>query len=150
MEANQHNKNAGKAEEYKQASQEMQARCQEAAGITRALRSLKDYKHELMRTVPMPVDGLDIKAGKVYFGGHPLKDASGAQQLMVAVGIAAKEIDPDGLQCLFVADPPQMDAETWAELDKFAAESGLQIWVARVADEASGCEIFLTEGKLNG
>ena len=91
---------------------------------------------------------MDINAGRVFYQGHELSKASGAEQMLVATAIAAAEVPKDGLQALFILDPPQMDSDTWAKLDAFAASKKLQIWIAKVTEEKEKSHIFLSEGKM--
>jgi hypothetical protein len=72
--------------------------------------------------------------------------------MRVALGIAAAEIPEAGVQALFVLDPPQLDGRSWQLLAEFAAEKGLQLWVAKVEDDpqadGGGAKICLHEGRL--
>ena len=117
--------------------------------LTETLQRLEAYKNEQMQQTKMPVDGLDIRGGKIYYQEHPLSDASGAEQMLVATAIAAEEIPVNGLQALFILDPPQLDKQAWSKLEEFADEKEIQLWIAKVEDdpENSTAQIILREGK---
>lgn len=149
--AKKQNSEAVKCAEKKSAIADLHKQTRESGALTSILAAITSYKNEVMQAVQMPVEGLDVRAGQVYYRGHPLKDASGAEQMRVALGIAAGEIPADGIQALFVLDPPQLDEASWQLLAEFAAKKGLQLWVAKVEDdpqaEDGGAKICLHEGR---
>lgn len=151
--AKQQNRDAFRCSEKKSAIADLHKQTHESGALTSILSAIADYKNEVMQAVQMPVAGLDVRAGQVYYQGHPLAAASGAEQMRVALGIAAAEIPDAGIQALFVLDPPQLDGQSWQLLAEFAAEKGLQLWVAKVeddpqADGREGAKICLHEGRL--
>lgn len=147
--AKKQNREAAICSEKKMASDALHRQTREGGLLTGILQAIGIYKNEVMQQVNMPVVGLDVRSGQVYYKGRPLKDASGAEQMYVALGIAAAEIPKDGIQALFVLDPPQLDEQSWQVLSNFAAEKGLQLWVAKVEDDPQGGEakICLHEGR---
>lgn len=121
-----------------------------ADNMTEILKNIVAYKNELMENTQFPIDGLDISQGQIFYNGLPLKDASGAEQAIVAIAIAAQEIPSDGIQALFVFDPPQLDSESWQKIETFAKEKSFQLWIAKVTDnpEPNPSQIILHEGAL--
>lgn len=111
---------AVKCKDKKIAIENLQEKSKESALLTDILKSILDYKVELMAQTDFPVSGLDIRSGQIFYNDHPLVSASGAEQLIVATAIAAAEIPKDGLQALFIFDPPQLDIESWKLLESFA------------------------------
>lgn len=150
--ANAHKQNAlaEKCNMQKNEAEKLEKLEEKASGFTSILRNIIAYKVELMENTQFPIPGLDIVQGQVYYNGLPLKAASGAEQVIVAVAIAACEIPRDGIQALFVFDPPQLDVESWGKLENFVNGKSFQLWIAKVVDNpaASKGKIILHEGKV--
>jgi len=146
--ARQTNELALKCREKRQAIDDLQNKNRESAKLTDIMQKISSYKVDLMVHTRFPIDGMDIKSGQIYYNGIPLSSACGAEQLLVATAIAAAEIPADGLQALFIFDPPQLDSASMALLENFAQERGIQLWIAKVQEEASGAKIFLQEGQV--
>lgn len=143
----QNNENYKKNKDKLKKQDELQELSKDSAELTSLIDSIHDYKIKLMKQTDFPIDGLDIKRGQIYYNDSPLIDASGAEQLRVAIAIAHAEMPKDGLQALFVFDPPQIDEETTSILKDFAEEKKIQLWIARVEDDPRNGEIFLHEGR---
>jgi len=126
--------------------QEYTSAIDEKEKVKEILQNLKQYKLNVMAETVFPVPGLDIREGQIFYNNHPLKSASGAEQMLVATAIARSEIPQDGLQALFILDPPQLDSDSWSTLEKFAEKEQVQIWIAKVEEEQEQSSIFLIEG----
>jgi len=114
--------------------------------IKEILCDIRQYKLDVIAKTKFPVDKLTLKDGEIYYQGFPLKKASGAKQMIVATAIAASEIPKDGLQALFILDPPQLDNSSWAFLEEYATERNIQIWIAKVEEKKEKAHIYLVEG----
>lgn len=147
-EAKENNKNAVLAKEKALAQDSLQEKNKQVAGLTEKLVRLNSFKNEIMINTKMPIDGLDIRAGKVYLNGHPLSSASGAEQMLVAIAIAAEEIPEEGLQALFIFDPPQLDKNSWDKIEEFAKKKDIQIWISKVSNNNESGQVVLTEGRI--
>lgn len=132
--------------EVKRQTDELTGITQEIAGLKEIQQDINEYKIDIMNRTKFPIEELDIKAGQIYYKGHPLKVASGAQQMLVATSIAATEIPKEGLQALFILDPPQLDDSSWTFLEEFAEKKNIQIWIAKVTNNKENSHIYLVEG----
>lgn len=103
---------------------------QDAVKQTQALKDLDAYKSELLSALPIP--GLEVIDGEVFRDGIPFDRLNTAQQVRIAIEIAALRAGDlsvccvDQLECL--------DTESFQELAKQAEELGLQLFVTRVTD----------------
>lgn len=107
---------------------------QDAAKQTQALKDLEAYKSELLSS--LPISGLEVIDGEVFRDGIPFDRLNTAQQVRIAIEIAALRAGDlavccvDRLECL--------DSESFEELAAQAEEMGLQLFVTRVSDEEFG------------
>ena len=65
---------------------------------------------------------------------------------MATINFKPSEVPEDGIQALFILDPPQLDSETWEKLEEFAEARKIQIWIAKVEENKEKAHIFLVEG----
>lgn len=98
--------------------------------LTKAIDAIDAYKLELLSA--LPVRGLEVVDGELYRDGVQFDRLNTAQRVAIAIEIAKlrsgdlKVCCVDGIECL--------DAESLAELQNSAKESGLQFFVSKVAD----------------
>lgn len=103
---------------------------QDSAKQTKALEELDAYKSELLSSLPIP--GLEVVDGEVMRDGITFDRLNTAQQVRIAIEIAALRAGDlavcctDGLEAL--------DTESFQELASQAEELGLQLFVTRVTD----------------
>uniref|UniRef100_A0A6H1ZLX0 Putative ATPase domain containing protein n=1 Tax=viral metagenome TaxID=1070528 RepID=A0A6H1ZLX0_9ZZZZ len=132
--------------DIKQKTKELTEHTQNAAKLKSILTKIKQYKEDAMEETEFPIENLDIRASQIYYNDHPLAAASGAEQMLVATSIAASEMPKDGLQALFILDPPQLDSESWKFLEEYAVKKNIQIWIAKVEETQEKAHIYLIEG----
>jgi len=144
--AKENNQAFALAQNTKQKIDELSFLASEGAELKDILTKIKEYKNEAMSKTNFPIPNMDIRGGKIFYNNFELRASSGAEQMLVATAIAASEIPKDGLQALFILDPPQLDSETWEKLEAFAEKRKIQIWVAKVEETQEKAHIFLVEG----
>ena len=145
-EAKENNQQLILVQDIKNKTDELEDCTKTAGKIKDILNKIKEYKDEAMENTVFPVPGLDIRSGQIYYNNHPLKDSSGAEQMLVATAIASSEIPKDGLQALFILDPPQLDNSSWVFLEEYATKRNIQIWIAKVEEKKEKAHIYLVEG----
>lgn len=95
-----------------------------------AIAYLDRKKVEAIEAAKFPVPDLGFGAGGITLKGLPLAQASSAEQLRVAVALAAAT-NPK-LRVMFIRDAAFLDAENLALVGELAAQMDFQIWVERV------------------
>lgn len=93
----------------------------------------------------MPVAGLSFGEGEVLFGGLPLAQAGGAEQLRISAAIAMSG-NPK-LRVLRIKDGSLLDEKGLALLDKMAEEAKYQIWLERV-DTSGKVGVVIEDGEV--
>jgi DNA repair exonuclease SbcCD ATPase subunit len=104
----------------------------EAEAQTKALEELEAYKSELLAALPIP--GLTVVDGEIFREGVQFDRLNTQQQVQIAVDIAKLRAGKLGVICcdnLELLDSAHLD-----EFQKQAIESGLQIIITRVSDDA--------------
>lgn len=114
--------------------------------LTAALKQRDAAKTEAIKKAKMPVDGLTFdEDGVVMFNGQPLDQASQAEKIRVSVAIAAA-LSPR-LKVAIVKDGSLLDRNSWALLEKYASEHGLQVFVETV-DSSRPTAIVIEDGRV--
>lgn len=120
----------------------------EADELTKKLDARRAARAETILSAKMPVDGLSFDDdGTVLFNGQPLEQASQAEKIRVSVAIAAA-LSPK-LKVAIVKDGSLLDRNSWALLDKYAEEHGLQLFVETV-DSSRPTAIVIEDGRVAG
>lgn len=112
--------------------------------LTEAISKLEADKLAATAAAKMPIDGLGFGEGVVTFKGRALSEASQAQQIRVSVAIAAA-LNPK-LKVAFIRDGSLLDKKSWALLEQYATEHGLQVFVETV-DSTRPTAIVIEDGK---
>lgn len=116
--------------------QEMAELQEDVESQTRALANIDAYKSELLANLPIP--GLEVRDGEIYRDGIQFDRLNTAQQVEIAVKIAAlragelKLVCLDGCELLDQARLDQLEAQTQA--------AGLQVFITRVNNEKFSVE----------
>ena len=112
---------------------------------TRIMR-LKREREATILGVAMPVEGLSFDdAGDVIFGGIPLDQASGAEQLRISMGIAMAS-QPD-LRIIRITDGSLLDSKSLEIIEKAAVDKDYQVWIESV-DESGKIGIVIEDGQI--
>lgn len=115
---------------------ELETLTADAAAQTQALDAIEQYKNELLNSLPIP--GLEVRDGEIYRNGVPFDRLNTAQQVEVAVEIAKLRAADLGVVCVDRIEC--LDSDSLAEFKAAALESGLQLFITRVADEGFNIE----------
>ena len=111
--------------EHTEAAKALEDRSKE---LTESLKKLETLRQSSLEK--LPIKGLEVREGIIYFGGIPLDQISTSSQVNIACQIATLRagklgiITLDGLESL--------DAETFAAFETWAATCGKQLVVSRV------------------
>lgn len=109
-------------EHYDETVTQGKALALEAEGLTGSIENLDALKSQLLTKMPIP--GLEVKDGKIYFNGVILDQVNTAEQMKLAIKIAALKSKPgdpiivDGLECF--------DAKNMAAFERIAEKSPYQ------------------------
>lgn len=103
---------------------------EDAAKQTAALEKLEAYKAELLAGLPIP--GLEVRDGEIWFRGVLFDRLNSAEQVKVAVEVAKLRAGQLGLVC--VDGIERLDGPAFEDFKAAAIESGLQLVVTRVGD----------------
>ena len=117
-----------------------------ADGLTDAIEARKRQKEEAIAAAEMPVDGLTFGEGVVLLNGHPLDQASGAEQLRTSVAIAMA-MNPT-LQVIRVRDGNALDDNHLRMLGEMADEKGYQVWIERRLDASGAVGFYIEDGQV--
>lgn len=104
----------------------------DAQGLTESIEALEAYKSELLAS--LPIQGLEVREGKVYRHGIEFDRLNTAQQVEIAVEIAKLRAGELGLIC--VDGLELLDASAYEAFREQAKTSGLQMIVSRVGEGA--------------
>lgn len=115
---------------------ELETLTADAAAQTQALDAIEQYKNELLNSLPIP--GLEVRDGEIYRNGVPFDRLNTAQQVEVAVEISKLRAADLGVVCVDRIEC--LDSDSLAEFKAAALESGLQLFITRVADEGFNIE----------
>ena len=144
--AAEHNLAVASYRQHKKADEaDQKVREKYAMASTRLMR-LRREREATILGVAMPVEGLSFDdAGDVIFGGIPLDQASGAEQLRISMGIAMAS-QPD-LRIIRITDGSLLDSKSLEIIEKAAVEKDYQVWIEAV-DETGKIGIVIEDGQI--
>jgi DNA repair exonuclease SbcCD ATPase subunit len=143
--AQHHNDNLGQLRERKRIARELNAAQGESVRLTQKLEQAEAYKAQRIAAAKMPVEGLSFDEDGLTYQGVPLGQASGAEQLKVAVGVAMAA-NPK-IRVIRIADGSLLDRDNLAALEQMAQEHDFQCWIERVGDD-SPVAIVIEDGQV--
>lgn len=109
---------------------EREALAEESSIHTEALEAIIKYKQSLLDD--LPISGLEVIGDEIFRNGVAFDRLNTAQQVEIAVEIAKLRSGKLGVVC--VDGLELLDSESFNEFHGRAMESGLQLFVTRVAD----------------
>lgn len=118
---------------------------------TEQIEKLRAEKIALIAAAKFPIDGLSLGPDCVLFNGHPMQDASGAEQIMVGIAILSKIIPPEGIRILRCNNGSLIDDDNMRIIEELAEREQVQIWIECVQNSPSdgdGSEIFIEDGQV--
>jgi ABC-type dipeptide/oligopeptide/nickel transport system ATPase component len=135
------NEAIGRRQESERFRAQAEQKAWEADCYTDAMAERDEQKREAIAAAKMPVEGLGFGDKVVLFNGHPLSQASGAQQLRISVAIAMAA-NPK-LRVIRIRDGNSLDPDNLQVLREMAEEHDFQVWIERV--DTSGTVGFVIE-----
>lgn len=118
---------------------------EESRAFTSVIETLEAKVREAVAAATMPVPGLRYGDKGLEFNGHPLEQASGAERLRVALGLAMAQ--RPGLRVVRIKDGSLLDARSLAMVADMAAAQDFQVWIERV-DTTGRVGVVLEEGEV--
>ena len=111
------------------------------------IEAIKQYKTQLMTEANLPVAGLNIENGMVTYGGFPLSQASTKEQIEISCAVCLAEHPKIGVITID-RGWADLDSEGKQALQKFAENTGAQIWITQVLDEPGADGFHIVSGEL--
>lgn len=111
--------------------------------LTSRIESLRADRIKMLDDAGMPLPGLSVEDGTLYYDGHVWADMSGAEQLRVATAIVRATKPECGF--VLVDKLEQFDTQQLAEFAAWCEGEGLQVIGTRVATDAS-CTVIIEDG----
>ncbi len=118
----------------------------DSENMTRRLSRIIDEKSEILSNAQLGVPGLTIDAGEILINGVPFDDLSTKERIVASMHIGISQ-NPK-LRVLRIENGRELDGESMAEVEKFAADNDCQIWIEQVSDDPSGHGIFIEDGEV--
>lgn len=117
----------------------------EHESITKVIELIDQRKAEILGKAKLPVEGLGIDDDGITLNGVSFTQASRAEQLRVALGLAIAASPK--LADIWVRDGAVLDDESLALLEQQAAASGHRLWIERVGTRDPGV-IVIKDGQV--
>lgn len=113
----------------------------------KALEEARDAITALLTKTPFPVDGMayDPKAKAITVNGIPYEQASQAERLKIAAGIAMA--GNPRIRVVFAREGSLLDEESQAQLAELAAAAGFQLWLEVVDSKREGSGVWIEDGQ---
>ncbi len=130
---------------HDKASAEAKSKDKEYALYTEMVEGVRRERMELLASVKMPLPGLTIKDGLIYYHGQRWDCMSGSEKLIVGASIV-RAVNP---ACGFVLMDKleQMDLATLSDFDEWLKKENLQVIATRVST-GDECAILIEDGKI--
>lgn len=117
----------------------------EAEALTAAIEDRKAGVKEIVAASQMPVDGIEFGDGTILLNGHPLAQASHAEQLRASIAIAMAG-NPK-LKVMRITDGDKLDDKSWQIVSEMAAKHGFQV-LAEMVRGAGPAAIVIEDGTV--
>jgi len=115
--------------------------------LTSQIAEIDAQKVAMLAAATFPIPGLSVDDSGPTFNGVPLSQASQAEKIRVAMGIALAG-NPT-IRVVLIRDASLLDAESMAEIERIATERDAQVWLERVGDADDGA-IIIEDGTVRG
>lgn len=107
---------------------------------TKALDKIEAQKLAILRAAKLPVDGLGVDAKGVTLNGVPFTQASGAEQIRVALALAIAA-SPQ-LDDIWIKDGSLLDLNSLKMVADHAQAAGKRLWIERVGTRDPGAIVI--------
>lgn len=117
--------------------------------IDERMEARKEERAKAMQTAELPIEGLEIGDGELFFEGLPLAQASGAQQIRVSLAIGMAN-NPK-LRVLRFMDGgwDMLDEDSQALVRGEIEKHGFQLWVEHVG-KGDHVTVVMEDGEASG
>lgn len=117
----------------------------QSEAYTASLKAREAERAAVIAAADMPVPGLGLSADGVTLNGHPLEQASSAEQLRLATAIAMAR--DTKLRVLRIKDGSLLDAQSLAVIGDMAETHNWQVWL-EVVDTSGQVGIVMRDGAV--
>jgi DNA-binding XRE family transcriptional regulator len=137
-----------KRDEEKRIQKEMKEK--EYKKLTQEIESLRQSKKEKLSITNTGVNGLEIKETGLYYKGTFIENCSDSEKLKISMQLCRSMNPP--LKAVFLDRGESFDATRIAEIEKFAEENDIQVFITQVADdipeEIPSNVFYIVEGEV--
>lgn len=144
--AKQHNDAITAYHGYVQRQSEADKLAASSEALTGQIEKLDEQKQTMLAEATFPVEGLAFDAEGVLFNGIPLSQASSAEQLRIGVIIGLTQ--KPRARIMLCRNGSLLDNDSLQCLHDIAEEFDAQVFVERVAEEASPSAVFIEDGEV--
>jgi len=117
----------------------------ESTSITNQMDEIKQNIKAMIEEVGMPIDGLSLSDGEVFFNNIPIEQISSSQKLRVSMSIAMA-LNPT-LRVIRITDASLFDSDAMAEVERMAEENDFQVWM-EIVDDSGLVGITIEDGEI--
>lgn len=128
-----------------EAEQRADTLVEQYAALSTEIDAVRARRVALLEGADMPLPGLSVQEGVLYYNGQPWSCMSSAEQMRAATAIVGR-LKPE---CKFVLVDrlETMDTDTLREFGAWAAERGLQVIGTRVSTGGE-CTVVIEDGEV--
>lgn len=128
-----------------EAEQRADTLVEQYAALSAEIDAVRARRVALLEGADMPLPGLSVQEGVLYYNGQPWSCMSSAEQMRAATAIVGR-LKPE---CRFVLVDrlETMDTDTLREFGAWAAERGLQVIGTRVSTGGE-CTVVIEDGEV--
>lgn len=136
--ADEHNEWERRNAKYQKASRQHDA-------AQESIKNLQDQKKELLEGVELPLDGLTIEEGKLYYNECLFENLGHSEQMLVCAALAKEQIGE--IRVVRMDGIESMSKEDFGKMKKIFNDADIQILASRVSrGEIEPDEIVIEEG----
>lgn len=118
--------------------------------LTQEIESLRESKKEKLSKADTGVDGLEIRENGLFYNGTFIENCSDSEKLRISMKLCQAMEPP--LRAVFLDRGESFDAARIAEIERFAAENDIQVFITQVADdipeEIPSNMFYIVEGEV--
>jgi DNA repair exonuclease SbcCD ATPase subunit len=122
----------------------LEVKKKESAALTESIDKRVEDGQKAMEAAKLPIAGLSLSAGEVFYNGIPFAQASGAEQLRVSTAIAMAS-NPE-LRVIRIKEGALLDNNGMKIIEDMAIKNDFQIWIERVGEEP--LSIIIEDGQV--
>lgn len=145
-EADERNKLAAQRDERERLVDEHGSLSGEAFDLSEAIAAIDEQKAELIKSSPLPVEGLSFDDEGVLYNGVPFQQASAAERLRVSVAMAMA-MNPK-VRVICIKDASLLDEDSFAMLTDMAREHDFQVWYEQVGTDGGPVGVVIEDGEV--